>query len=194
MSPSRELALASSFATVDDPRIERTKAHNLLDSIIITMCAVFCGADDWVGVAEFGTSKEAWLKDMLELPNGIPSHDTFGRVFARIDPDQFQQRVLPWIQAIQTMHTDRTGNAPQNMGVVRHIALNRLRQEPSKGSVKTKLSATRLVLIICVRLITTPPARAGAPPGSMRRHRAIQDDAHPPTRRGPMASGSNGSR
>jgi hypothetical protein len=62
MPPVRDLALASFFATVDDPRIERTKAHNLLDSIIITMCAVICGADDWVGVAEFGTSKQAWLQ------------------------------------------------------------------------------------------------------------------------------------
>jgi hypothetical protein len=72
MPPVRELALASYFATMDDPRIERTKAHNLLDIIIITICAVICGADDWVGVAEFGTSKETWLKDLRELPNGIP--------------------------------------------------------------------------------------------------------------------------
>lgn len=87
MSPTRELALASSFAAVDDPRIERTKAHNLLDIITITICAVICGADDWVGVAEFGTSKHAWLQTFLQLPNGIPSHDTFGQVFARINPD-----------------------------------------------------------------------------------------------------------
>ncbi|PDV98230.1 ISAs1 family transposase [Candidatus Chloroploca asiatica] len=106
MPPVRELALASSFATVNDPRIERTKAHNLLDSIIITLCAVIGGADDWVGVAEFGTSNEAWLKECLGLPNGIPSHTTFGRVFARIDPEQFQQRVLPWIKAVQTVRTN----------------------------------------------------------------------------------------
>ncbi len=106
MPPVRALALASSFATVDDPRIERTKAHNLLDNIIITLCAVIGGADDWVGVEEFGTSNEAWLKECLELPNGIPSHATFGRVFARIDPEQFQQRFLSWIQAVQTVRTD----------------------------------------------------------------------------------------
>lgn len=106
MPPSRELALAAYFATVDDPRIERTKAHNLLDIIIITICAVICGADDWVGVAAFGTSKQTWLQTFLELPNGIPSHDTFGRVFARINPDQFQQRFLQGIQAVQTVRTD----------------------------------------------------------------------------------------
>ena len=106
MSPARELALASSFAAVDDPRIERTKAHNLLDIITITICAVICGADDWVGVAEFGTSKHAWLQTFLHLPNGIPSHDTFGRVFARINPDQFQQSFLQWIQSVQQRRTD----------------------------------------------------------------------------------------
>ncbi len=106
MPGARKLALASYFATVDDPRIDRTKAHNLLDIIVITICAVICGADDWVGVAEFGTSKAAWLKGFLELPNGIPSHDTFGRVFARINPDQFQQSFLQWVQAVQTVRTD----------------------------------------------------------------------------------------
>lgn len=106
MPPVRSLALESYFTTVDDPRIERTKAHPLIDIIVITICAVICGADDWVGVAEFGTSKAAWLKDFLELPNGIPSHDTFGRVFARINPDQFQQSFLQWIQAVQTVRAD----------------------------------------------------------------------------------------
>ena len=106
MPPSRELALATYVATVDDPRIERTKAHNLLDIIIITIGAVIGGADDWVGVAEFGTSKQAWLQTFLELPHGIPSHDTFGRVFARINPDQFQQSFLHWIQAVQKVRTD----------------------------------------------------------------------------------------
>lgn len=106
MPPVRELALASYFATVGDPRIERTKAHNLLDIIIITICAVICGADDWVSVAEFGVSKQAWLRQFLDVPNGILSHDTFGRVFARINPEQFQHSFLQWIQAVQTVRAD----------------------------------------------------------------------------------------
>jgi hypothetical protein len=61
---------------------------------------VICGADTWVDVEEFGKSKREWLETFLELPNGIPSHDTFGRVFARLKPEQFQACFLSWVQAI----------------------------------------------------------------------------------------------
>lgn len=88
------------FAKVPDPRINRTKKHNLLDIIIMAICAVICGADSWVEIAIFGKSKKEWLKTFLELPNGIPSHDTFGRVFARIDPEAFQASFKEWVQAI----------------------------------------------------------------------------------------------
>src|SRR6516162_10780870 len=82
--------LETMFAQVEDPRIERTKLHRLRDIIIIAICGVICGADGWVGIEEFGKAKEAWLTELLKLPNGIPSHDTFGRVFAHIDPTQFE--------------------------------------------------------------------------------------------------------
>jgi hypothetical protein len=71
--------------------------------ITIALCAVICGADTWVGVEEFGHAKRAWLESFLDLPNGIPSHDTFGRVFARLDPEQFQARFLSWVQAINAV-------------------------------------------------------------------------------------------
>jgi hypothetical protein len=106
MPPVRERARASYVATVDDPRIARTKTHNLLDIIIITICAVICGADDWVSVTEFGLSTQTWLRQFLDLPNRIPSHATLGRVVARINPEQFQQSVLQWIQAVQTVRAD----------------------------------------------------------------------------------------
>lgn len=102
----RDLAIGHYFATVDDPRIERTKDHALLDIIIIAMCAVICGADGWVDVAEFGKAKQPWLATFLTLPNGIPSHDTFGRVFARIDPAQFQHSFLQWVQALRQVRGD----------------------------------------------------------------------------------------
>ena len=94
------LTLQEHFATLEDPRIERTKHHQLLTIITIALCAVICGADTWVDSEEFGHAKQAWLETFLELPNGIPSHDTFGRVFARLDPEQFQACFLAWVQAI----------------------------------------------------------------------------------------------
>ena len=102
----QDLAIGSYFADVDDPRIERTRDHALLDIIIITICAVICGADGWVGVEEFGTSKRSWLARFLDLPNGIPSHDTFGRVFAHIDAEQFQQGFLNWVGALRQVQPE----------------------------------------------------------------------------------------
>ena len=81
--------LESIFAQVEDPRMERTKLHRLQDIIILAICGVLCGADGWVEIEEFGKAKEAFFTELLKLPNGIPSHDTFGRVFALIDPKQF---------------------------------------------------------------------------------------------------------
>jgi predicted transposase YbfD/YdcC len=79
--------------------------HYLIEIIIITICAVISGADDWVGVEEFGRAKEKWLREKLKLklPHGIPSHDTFGRVFALLNPEQFQTCFLNWIKAISQL-------------------------------------------------------------------------------------------
>ena len=70
------------FGDVEDPRVERTKLHLLPDILVITLCAVICGADTWMEIELFGQAKRDWLRTFLELPHGIPSHDTFGRVFA----------------------------------------------------------------------------------------------------------------
>jgi hypothetical protein len=85
----RDVAIGQYFATVDAPRMDRTKAHALLDIIIITICAGICGADGWVDGAAFGTTRQDWRATFLALPNGIPSHDPCGRVFAGIAPAQF---------------------------------------------------------------------------------------------------------
>lgn len=100
MSPSATATLTDCFAEVEDPRVDRTD-HDLLDIIVIAICAVICGADGWVGVERFGNAKLAWLETFLELPHGIPSHDTFGRVFARLDPEALQHSFLTWMQAVQ---------------------------------------------------------------------------------------------
>jgi predicted transposase YbfD/YdcC len=96
--PTRQ-SLWEHFEQVTDPRVERTKAHLLQDIIVIAVCAVICGADNWVEVEAWGREKEEWLKQFLELANGIPSHDTFGRVFGRLDAEEFQTAFLGWVQS-----------------------------------------------------------------------------------------------
>jgi predicted transposase YbfD/YdcC len=93
------VSIAVHFAELRDPRLERTKAHDLHTILVIAICGIVAGANDWVAVAEFGRSKQAWFATFLDLPNGIPSHDTFWRVFRALDPDQFQTCFLNWIRA-----------------------------------------------------------------------------------------------
>ena len=88
------------FANLNAPRIERRKEHLLKDIIAIAILAIISGADGWVAIEAYGNAKYEWLKSFLELPNGIPSHDTFSRVFARIEPQQFQEGFLSWVNAI----------------------------------------------------------------------------------------------
>lgn len=92
--------LESIFAQVEDPRMERTKLHRLEDIIILAICGVLCGAEGWVEIEEFGKAKEAFFTELLGLSNGIPSHDTFGRVFALLDPKQFEASFVQWVQGI----------------------------------------------------------------------------------------------
>jgi predicted transposase YbfD/YdcC len=100
MTEPPKISLTDHFVKVDDPRIDRTKRHHLLDIIVIAVCAVICGADDWVAIERFGQAKLAWFQSFLELPHGIPAHDTFGRVFAHLNPEQFQRGFLSWVQAL----------------------------------------------------------------------------------------------
>ena len=95
-----KITISDHFADLEDPRIERTKRHQLIDIITLSICAVICGADTWVDIESYGRAKYEWLKKILELPNGIPSHDTIARVFSRLKPEQFQKCFLSWIQSI----------------------------------------------------------------------------------------------
>ncbi len=94
-------AITEYFAELTDPRVERTKRHLLLDILVIALCAVICGAEEWVDLEAYGKAKEEWLRQFLLLPHGIPLHDTFARVRARLDPEELQTCFLRWIRAVR---------------------------------------------------------------------------------------------
>ena len=96
-------SLTKHFATIPDPRTGNAKRHLLLDIIVIAICAAICGADTWVEVELWARANRKWLRTFLELPNGIPSHDTFGRVFAVLDAKAFRRCFLVWIRAVSKL-------------------------------------------------------------------------------------------
>jgi len=100
MKKKASRALIDHLAVLEDPRIERQKRHKLGAILVIAVCAVLCGAESFPAIEDFGQVRYAWLKQFLELPNGIPSHDTFNRVFRVLDPVQFQACFLSWMQAV----------------------------------------------------------------------------------------------
>jgi predicted transposase YbfD/YdcC len=103
MAPKPHQTITKHFASLKDPRTGNALLHPLHDILVIAICASICGADTWADVETWGIAKEPWLRTFLELPNGIPSHDTFGRVFALLDPDEFRKGFLSWIRAIQKL-------------------------------------------------------------------------------------------
>ena len=89
------------FSVVHDPRIDRMKRHNLIDILVMAVCGVLSGFDDMTDIADYAEEKQEWFSTFSELPNGVPSHDTFSRVFALIDPESFQQAFLEWLASIK---------------------------------------------------------------------------------------------
>lgn len=136
-------SMVEQFRQIEDPRVGRAKRHNLTDVITIAVCAVICGANGWTDVEMFGRSKREWLEGFLELPNGIPSHDTFGRVFAMLDAEQFERCFLDWVSAVSEL----------TKGEVIAIDGKTLRRSADRANGKSALhlvsawsSANRLVL------------------------------------------------
>jgi predicted transposase YbfD/YdcC len=100
MEKNATSALLDHLSTVPDPRIARHRWHKLSDILVIAICAVLCGAGSYPAIADFGYEREEWLRQFLELPEGIPSHDTFNRVLQLLDPEAFQACFLRWMQAV----------------------------------------------------------------------------------------------
>jgi len=94
---------ADCFADLPDPRKVQQCDHKLLDILFIAVCAVICGADNFTDMEEFGIAKQDWLRQFLELKNGIPSHDTFNRLLARLRPSELQRRLLTWVQSVAAL-------------------------------------------------------------------------------------------
>lgn len=131
MSTELRDRIASCFADLQDPRQPINQAHLFIDLLVISICAIVCGADDWEAVADYAVAKEEWLTSFLALPSGPPAHDTFWRVFRHLDAEQFQRCFLQWIAStvelkpgqvialdgkqLRRSHDQRAGAAPIHM-------------------------------------------------------------------------------
>jgi hypothetical protein len=100
-----QIPVLTHFGDVTDPRVDRTKRYSLPDILFLCVCAVPCGADDCVAIAEFGASRIDWLKQFTDFSDDIPAHDTISRVLSLLDPHEFERAFVAWIAAIQDKRT-----------------------------------------------------------------------------------------
>lgn len=136
------ISLLAHFEKLPDPRMDRTKRHSLLDIVTIAICAVLSGCDEWTQVEAFGRQHEAWFRRFLALPNGTPSHDTFGRVFRRLDPQAFEAQFRAWTRAVSRALTGCVAVDGKTVCGSRDEALGKAGIHP----VSAWASATRLML------------------------------------------------
>ena len=131
------------FDTLEDPRLERCRRHKLCDIVFIAVCAVISGANDFVGMEKFGHTCRAWLEKYLELPNGIPSHDTFGRVFAALHAEHLIDCFLSWVA---TVHQVTAGEVINIDGKALRASLDRAEGQKPLHVVSAWAAANRLTL------------------------------------------------
>lgn len=101
MSKKLAPSIQAHFGDVEDPRRQYLNDHPLINISTIALCAVIAVAKGWTDIENLGRQKESWLSQFLDMGNGIPSHDAFGRVFARLDPKSFRESFLSWVQAVR---------------------------------------------------------------------------------------------
>lgn len=150
--------LIACFSELTDPRMERTRLHRLDDIIGIAILAVICGADGWAQIEEFGHDQFDWLKTIFHLPNGIPSHDTFGRVFAMLDPNAFERCLLTWIEGlidltgVEAIHIDgktlrRSFDHASSKAAIHMISAWASKAELSLGQLTTHAKSNEITAI-----------------------------------------------
>ena len=127
---------------MEDPRIEHCQRHKRCDILVLAVCAMIASANDFVGMQKFGRAKQDWLKKLLEVPNGIPSHDTLGRVFSLLDGEQFIQCFLGWVQ---TIHQVTAGEVVAVDGKTARDSLDRAKGQNPLHLVSAWASANRVV-------------------------------------------------
>ena len=135
--------LFDAFSEIDDPRCEYKVEYNLAEILVIAICAVIACAESWEDIAQYAKSKEVWLRSFLALKHGIPSHDTFRRVFMLIDPTQFEQCFRHWIG--RWLEAAQVGHVAIDGKTVRH-SFDRKREQSPLHLVSAWASEHRLVL------------------------------------------------
>jgi predicted transposase YbfD/YdcC len=151
------VSLLEYFAAIPDPRIERSKLHSLASILALSLIAVICGADSFVAIEQFGRAKEAWLKTFLDLRNGIPSHDTLGRVLAMLDPKALGEAFRQWIAAVSAFtnggvialdgKTLRRSFRERGMGFVHMVSAWSTRNRLVLAQVKTEEKSNEITAI-----------------------------------------------
>ena len=148
MSDNPTASITAHFSQLPDPRTDENRIrHQLLDMVVIAICAVICGADSWVAVESFGHAKSKWLSRLLKLSNGIPSHDTFSRVFGLIDSVTFEHCFISWIKqvievtdgqvvAVDGKHLRRSYDTATDQGALRLVSAWASSQSVTLGQLK----------------------------------------------------------
>lgn len=153
--------LKECFSTLEDPRVERHKRHQLLDIIILTICAVISGAEGWEAIERFGEAKIDWLRKWIELENGIPSHDCIARVMARLEPTKVTECFVAWTQSVtkltdgeviaidgKTARGSFTDNSSkQKLGAIHMVSAWANQAGVSLGQVKTEQKSNEITAI-----------------------------------------------
>jgi len=144
--PARAHSIQEHFAKMPDARIDRTKRHLLSDILVMGLCAMICGADDFVEMANFARCQQDWFAERLQLANGIPSHDTFNRVFAAMDPVAFEECSRSWITALHEAVRQSDGTVLALDGKTLRHSFDKASEKASVHIVSAWAVSTGLVL------------------------------------------------